>query len=121
MFPNLGGMIGKTVWVSIPVLFDDGKARPYRLAGIELHGLWLESSELVDRLLETQIRNSSSALATFVPFAQIASVLVLTAPRIGASAVSGPASQVLPPAERAVPTKPATPASSARQRPTKRK
>jgi hypothetical protein len=121
MPPKLGGLIGKTVWISIPALFDDGKARPYRLSGIELHGLWLESSELVDRLLETQIRNSSSALAAFVPFAQIASMLILTAPRIGTGAVSGPTSQALSFAESAVPTQPATPTSSAKQSPTKKK
>jgi hypothetical protein len=120
MSPKLAGLIGRTILVSIPVLFEDGKARPYRLAGIELHGLWLESSELADRLLQTKTR-TSSVLAAFVPFAQIASVLVATASQTGAGSVSVPTSQAPSSLGSANLTKPATPASSGRQQPTKKK
>jgi hypothetical protein len=121
MSPKLAGLIGRTILVSIPVLFEDGKARPYRLAGIELQGLWLESSDLADRLLQTETRKSSSVLAAFVPFAQIASVLVATASQAGTGPVSVPTSQAPASLGSANLAKPATPASSGRQQPTKKK
>ena len=93
MSPKLAGLIGRTILVSIPVLFEDGKARPYRLAGVELYGLWLESSELADRLLQTETRKSSSVIAALVPFAQIGSVLVARASQTGTGTVSVPTSQ----------------------------
>lgn len=79
MLPTLSRYLNKTVLVSIPALFEDGTARPYTLLGAELNGLWLQSEELTDRLL----RGESRELATrnpvvFVPFAQIAGVLVPT-------------------------------------------
>ena len=46
MTPNLARYINKTVFVSIPALFDDAVCRPYKLLGAELNGLWLQSEEL---------------------------------------------------------------------------
>lgn len=71
--------VNKTVFVSIPVLFDDGACRAYKLLGAELTGLWLQSDELTRRLLPQDTRDlASMAPAVFVPFAQIAGVLVAT-------------------------------------------
>jgi hypothetical protein len=71
--------IGKSILVSIPTLFPDGKARAYTLVGAELHGLWLQSDELTRRLLpNAQHVYASTAPVAFVPFAQISSVLMPT-------------------------------------------
>jgi hypothetical protein len=74
---NISRYLNKTVSVSIPVLFEDGKCRPYTLLGAELNGLWLHSAELTNRLLADD-QHDLAALApiVFVPFAQIAGVLV---------------------------------------------
>jgi hypothetical protein len=74
---NIARYLNKTVYVSIPALFEDGKCRPYTLLGSELNGLWLQSAELTKRLLADD-KADLAALApiVFVPFAQIAGVLV---------------------------------------------
>lgn len=79
MQASLARYINKTISISIPILFEDGIARPYTLLGAEINGLWLQSDELTDRLL----RNEDCDLArmnpaVFVPFAQIAGVLIPT-------------------------------------------
>ena len=80
MTPKIGHFLGRTVLVSIPALFGDGVCRPYKLLGLELHGLWLQSDELNQRLLTDKTRDfAEAAPAVFVPFAQIAGVLVPTA------------------------------------------
>jgi hypothetical protein len=79
MTVTLSRHLNKTVFVSIPALFEDGTCRPYRLLGAELHGLWLQSDELTQRLLSgDQQALASLAPVVFVPFAQIAGVLVAT-------------------------------------------
>jgi hypothetical protein len=80
MTPNLSRYLNKTVFASIPALFDDGVCRPYKLLGADLTGLWLQSEELTQRLVagETQYL-ASLAPVVFVPFAQIAGVLLPTA------------------------------------------
>ncbi|MBZ5494666.1 MAG: hypothetical protein LAO76_27380 [Acidobacteriia bacterium] len=73
----------KTILVSIPVLFEDAKCRPYKLVGAELHGLWLESDELTKRLLPDHKKAyASAASAVFIPFSQIAGVIVATSPAV---------------------------------------
>jgi hypothetical protein len=79
MTQNLARYLNKKIFVSIPAVFEDGTARPYTLLGAEINGLWLQSDELTDRLL----RNEDCDLArmnpaVFVPFAQIAGVLIPT-------------------------------------------
>jgi len=78
--PRIDQFLDRTVLVSIPALFSDGACRPYRLMGFELHGLWLQSDDLNQRLL-TDATNEFAATApvVFVPFAQIAGVMVPTA------------------------------------------
>jgi hypothetical protein len=79
---NLTRYLNKLVFVSIPALFEDGLARPYRLKGAELSGLWLQSDELTRRLLPDLDHDRASSLqAIFVPFAQIAGV-ALSAPML---------------------------------------
>jgi hypothetical protein len=77
--PKIGHFLGMTVLVSIPALFSDGVCRAYTLVGFEVHGLWLQSQELNERLLSEEMREIAEASpVVFVPFAQIASVLVPT-------------------------------------------
>ncbi len=79
MTPNLARYLNKTIYVSIPVLFEDGVCRPYRLLGAEFNGLWLQSEELTRRLAP----DDGSQLAemkpvVFVPYAQMAGVVIGT-------------------------------------------
>jgi len=79
MTPNLARYINKTVFVSIPTLFDDGECRPYTLMGVEISGLWLQSKELTDRLLSDEDMGLAELdPVAFVPFAQIAGVVIAT-------------------------------------------
>jgi hypothetical protein len=79
MAPNLARYLNKMLFVSIPSLFEDGTARSYTLIGAELNGLWLHSEALTDRLLKEHGRDLALMNpAVFVPFAQIAGVLVAT-------------------------------------------
>lgn len=76
---DLSRHLNKTLLVSIPVLFEDGTARPYTLLGAEVNGLWLQSNDLTDRLLRDCDRELAKFNpAVFVPFAQIAGVLIAT-------------------------------------------
>jgi hypothetical protein len=79
MTPKISQYLNKTILVSIPALFDDGHCRAFTLLGVELHGLWLQSDELTKRLLHNDMQMYASAgPVVFVPFAQIAGVLVAT-------------------------------------------
>lgn len=76
---NLARYLNKTILVSIPALFDDCTARPYRLLEAEMNGLWLQSEELSDRLLrDGGCELADMAPAVFVPFAQISGVVIPT-------------------------------------------
>jgi hypothetical protein len=77
MLPNVTRYVNKTIFVSIPALFEDGACRPFTLLGAELHGLWLQSDELTRRLVPGDKQGlATMSPAVFVPFAQIAGVLV---------------------------------------------
>jgi hypothetical protein len=79
MTPPIGRFLNRTILVSIPALFEDGVSRPYKLLGIELHGLWLQSDDLTRRLLSDETDEyAATEPAVFVPFAQIAGVIVPT-------------------------------------------
>jgi hypothetical protein len=81
MTPKPGQFINKTVLVAIPAVFGDITCRPHTLLGFELQGLWLHSDELNQRLLGEDAQNISAAsLVAFVPFTQIAGVVIPTAP-----------------------------------------
>ena len=79
MAPNLARYVNKTIYVSIPVLFEDCVCRPYRLLAADLIGLWLQSEDLARRLTPDDAGHLASMQAiVFVPFAQIAGVLIPT-------------------------------------------
>jgi hypothetical protein len=79
--PAITRLIGTTVLASIPALFSDGACRPYRLVGAELNGLWLQASELTERLVRDEMREiADTEPVAFVPFTQIAAVLIPTTP-----------------------------------------
>lgn len=106
MAPNLSRYLNKTIFVSIPTLFEDGTARPYTLLGVEMNGLWLQSEELIDRLLRDDGRELVKLNpAVFVPFAQIAGVVIPT---------------IEPPLPAADELKTKIPSSAAAKRPNKR-
>ena len=99
MTPKISQFLGRTVLVSIPALFGDGACRPYTLVGFELQGLWLQSDDLNGRLLTDEMHDfaEQAAPVVFIPFAQIAGVMVPTAPPPGAP--QAPAADAAPPAE----------------------
>jgi len=96
--------LNKTILVSVPHLFGDERCRPLRLLGAEVSGLWLQSDELAKKLLpEDRQIYASAGPVVFVPFAQIAGVLVVT---------SAPTTQPVPPADAAT-----TPTRAAKSKP----
>jgi hypothetical protein len=104
MTPKISQYLNKTVLVAIPALFDDGKCRAFTLVGVELHGLWLQSDEITERLLQSNARAyASTAPAIFVPFAQIAGVLVGTRPPAAANAPASKAAAAAPKASATAP------------------
>jgi hypothetical protein len=81
MVPKISQYINKTILVSIPVVFQDGRCRPFKLIGVEVPGLWLQADELAGRLLPEALQNYVTAEPViFVSFAQIAGVVILTRP-----------------------------------------
>jgi hypothetical protein len=91
MTPNLSKYVNKTILVSIPVLSEDTKCKPYTLIGIELIGLWLQSPDLAGGFLDHRYKSQQATTwAFFIPFSQIACVVV---PSAGA-APSGPGATV---------------------------
>ena len=103
---NLARYLNKTIHVSIPALFEDGTARPYTLLGVEMNGLWLQSEGLIERLLRDEGRELVKLNpAAFVPFAQIAGVVIPT---------------IEPPLPAADESKTKIPLSAATKRPNKR-
>jgi hypothetical protein len=79
MTPRVTQYLNKTILVSIPALFDDGACRAYKLHGAEVHGLWLQSEELTRRLASDDTEGCESLdPVVFVPFAQIAGVMIAT-------------------------------------------
>ena len=99
MTPNLTKYVNKTIFVSIPPLSGDLKCRPYKLMGVELIGLWLESADLTNGFLTKEhAAHTSTTWAFFVPYSQIACVCVGTTPPIPAGGTptaqnQGPAQQ----------------------------
>jgi hypothetical protein len=90
MTPKVMQYLNKNVLVSIPALFEDGACRAHKLLGAEPHGLWLQSEELIERLMPADRQGGAPVMAAvFVPFAQIAGVMVVaeraTAPPLAAN------------------------------------
>lgn len=51
MTQNLTKYVNKTILVSIPTLSGNVKCQPYKLTGVELVGLWLQSEQLASEFL----------------------------------------------------------------------
>jgi len=69
---NLANYLNKTILISIPAVFEDNQPHPFKLVGIELFGLWLESEELAQRVQSPDKQGQSlSSHAVFFPFSQI--------------------------------------------------
>jgi hypothetical protein len=99
MTPRLNQYLNRTVLVSIPSLFEDGACRAYRLIGVEVQGLWLHSEELIRRLASDDTKDYESfAPVVFVPFGQIAGVMLATrSPEFRAAAAKPPTTTRLRP------------------------
>lgn len=97
MTQNLTKYVNKTIMISIPALSGDVRCRPYKLTGVELVGLWLQSEDLATAFLghERKAQAQAQAQATwafFVPYSQIACVAVGTvAPTASTSGATPPA------------------------------
>jgi hypothetical protein len=122
MTPNLRQYVNKTILVSIPAVFEDGKCRPYKLAGIELIGLWLESAELTSRFLSAEYKTSTSvAWALFIPFSQIACVAIASAstgtPPVGSVSAGQSPAPVKPGASREADEAPSITGGATRKKP----
>lgn len=69
--PSLKEMTGQTIHAFIPH-FDPKKIRPYKLHNVETSGLWLESQEATDTILEyAGVQTAPKTLVLFVPFHRI--------------------------------------------------
>jgi hypothetical protein len=79
MVPRLADYLNQSILVSIPVLHSDVKCRSYILVGLDLQGLWLQSDELLRDVSDEAEKGTPASTPVFVPFSQIASV-VLSAP-----------------------------------------
>ena len=92
MTPRMNQYLNKKILVSIPSLFEDAACRAYRLLGVEVQGLWLHSEELIQRLASDDTKDYESlGPVVFVPFAQIAGVMLATrSPEFRAAAAKPP-------------------------------
>jgi hypothetical protein len=76
---NLTSYLNQTVSICIPAI--DEQARPYKLLGIELYGLWLQGDDPTGGLLAGEVDAAEpTTLTAFVPFAQIGCVVVASVP-----------------------------------------
>jgi hypothetical protein len=106
MIINFKRYVNKTILVSMPALFHDAKCRPFKLLGVEVPGVWLQSDELTTRLLPEQMAQYAAAgPVVFVPFAQIAGILVPTSRPT--TAAPKPAAAAPTPAAASPPSPPA--------------
>jgi hypothetical protein len=76
MPPRLKQYINRSILVSIPALFEDGKCRDYILQSVEADGLWLSSNALAERLLTEGGRTAQRVPLVFVPAAQISAIIL---------------------------------------------
>ena len=73
---ELRRLIGHQVIVMGPSFIDNDKLESVKLLAVEETGIWIESQDAVDRVIgRLQKKPSSSSLAFFVPYGQIATIL----------------------------------------------
>jgi len=76
MATKLAYCVNKTVFVAVPVLFEDARPRLCKVVEIEWSGIWLESDEFRKRIdLGDHKREGDAKQRAFVPFSQIAYLL----------------------------------------------
>jgi hypothetical protein len=108
MPPRITQYLNKTILVSIPSLFEDGACRAYRLLGVEVQGLWLQSDKLIQRLASADTKDYESlAPVVFVPFGQIAGVMLATrSPELPAALAMRSGAPATRPQRKAAPPSP---------------
>lgn len=100
MTQNLTKYVNKTILVSIPTLSGNVKCQPYKLTGVELVGLWLQSEQLASEFLaHEQKAQTQMTWAFFVPYSQIACVAVGAVAPAAAAGGAIPSAQVASSAE----------------------
>lgn len=72
---GLREMIGHQVVVMGPSYIDNEKLHSVKLLGVEEAGIWIESPEVVEKVLGRLRKPSSAALAFFVPYTQITTIV----------------------------------------------
>jgi hypothetical protein len=73
---ELRKLIGHQIIVMGPSFIDNDKLESVKLLAVEETGIWIESQDAVDRVIgRLQKKPSSSSLAFFVPYGQIATIL----------------------------------------------
>jgi hypothetical protein len=73
---ELRRLIGHRVIVKGPNFLDSEKLQSVKLLAVEEMGIWIESQEATDKLVgNLSKRPSSTALAFFIPFGQIVTIV----------------------------------------------
>jgi hypothetical protein len=68
---SLASMIGEVIIVRIPLLDAEGMTL-VKLHGIEAHGIWIESQDVTNQLMEKfQFSSSRTTPLVFVPFEKV--------------------------------------------------
>ena len=73
---ELRRLIGYRVIVMGPSFVDNDRLQSVKLLAVEEAGIWIESEEAVDKVVgRLQKRPSSAALAFFIPYGQIVTIV----------------------------------------------
>jgi hypothetical protein len=73
---ELRQLVGHRVIVKGPNFLDSEKLESVKLLAVEEAGIWIESQEAMDKLVGNLSKKpSSAALAFFIPFGQIVTVV----------------------------------------------
>ena len=73
---GLRQLVGHRVIVKGPNFLDSEKLESVKLLAVEEAGIWIESQEAMDKLVGNLSKKpSSAALAFFIPFGQIVTVV----------------------------------------------
>ncbi len=73
---ELRRLIGYRVIIMGPSFVDNDKLQSVKLLAVEEAGIWIESEEAVDKVVgRLQKRPSSAALAFFIPYGQIVTIV----------------------------------------------
>jgi hypothetical protein len=73
---GLSKLIGHRIVVMGPSFVDNDKLQSVNLLAVEEAGIWIESEEAVDKILgRLQKKASSAALAFFIPYGQIVTIV----------------------------------------------